>query len=45
MIKNHPEVVLFPIITVGDKFYQIKNPSDFMSITDSDMASIFRSLL
>lgn len=44
IIKNHPEVVIFPILIMKDKFYQIKNPSDFIRLTNSDSADVSRNL-
>ncbi len=44
IIKNHPGVIIFPIIIMEDKFYQIKNPSDFIRLTNSDSADVSRNL-
>lgn len=32
VIKNHPEVVTYPILIHGEKFYLLKNPSDFVKL-------------
>ncbi|WP_299257747.1 hypothetical protein [uncultured Aquimarina sp.] len=43
IIKNHPEVVLFPIIILGEKFYQIKNPSDFIRLSNANLHNVSRN--
>ncbi|WP_299216244.1 hypothetical protein [uncultured Aquimarina sp.] len=44
VIQNHPEVVWFPILIMGNNFYLIKTPSDFINLTDADSADISRNL-
>lgn len=32
VIKNHPEVVTYPILVHGEKFHLLKSPSDFVKL-------------
>ncbi|WP_298318510.1 hypothetical protein [uncultured Aquimarina sp.] len=44
IIQNHPEVVWFPILIMGNSFYLIKAPSDFINLTNADSVDISRKL-
>ncbi|MHA7056930.1 arsenate reductase family protein [Aquimarina sp. M1] len=43
IINNHPEVIRGPILILGEKFYQIENPSDFVKLIEPDSAGVSRN--
>ncbi|WP_378175543.1 arsenate reductase family protein [Aquimarina sp. SS2-1] len=43
IISNHPEVVVNPILIIGEEFYQITNPSDFVKYIEPDSAGVSRN--
>lgn len=40
VLNKHPEVLAYPILIVGEKFYQIENPSDVEKLLDNSSKGI-----
>ncbi|MBP2830743.1 hypothetical protein J8281_00970 [Aquimarina sp. U1-2] len=43
VIDKHPETVEQPILIIGENFYQLKSPSDFVKFMESDSAGVSRN--
>ncbi len=43
VIDKHPETVENPIIILGEEFYRLENPSDFVKYMDPDSAGVSRN--
>ncbi len=43
LIKKNPKIIRRPILILGEQFYQIENPSDFVKYIEADSAGISRN--